>query len=99
MTGSKKIFEVGCLHLIRGKITTLRVDHDTPERQRGLLEATPSRNGNRLDQAHFYGFMGNVSLQPLDLAATDSFPLPPMIAGAGKSILWYVDPSIYHLET
>jgi hypothetical protein len=61
VTGSRKIFKVGCHHLIHGKTTILRVDHDTPEQQRGLSEATPSRNGNCLDRVRFYGFMGNVS--------------------------------------
>jgi hypothetical protein len=37
------------------------VHRNTPERQRGLLEAAPSRNGNRLGHDPFYGFMGNVS--------------------------------------
>jgi hypothetical protein len=37
------------------------VDRDTPERQHGLSEGAPSRNGNRLDQDRFYGFMENVS--------------------------------------
>ena len=37
------------------------MDRSTPEQQRGLSGAAPSRNGNRLDQDPFYGFMGNVS--------------------------------------
>ena len=60
-TSHNRIFEVGSLHLTHGKITILPVDRDTQERQRGLSEAAPSRNGNRLDQVRFYGFMENVS--------------------------------------
>jgi hypothetical protein len=54
------MFEVGSLHLIHGKITTLPVGRDTLERQSGLSEAAPSRNGKRPDQVRFYGFMENV---------------------------------------
>ena len=61
VTNYSKMSDVGSLHLIRGKIIILPVDRDTPEQQRGLLEATPSKNGNRPDQVLFYGFMGNVS--------------------------------------
>jgi hypothetical protein len=52
--------EVGSLHLIHGRITTLPVGRDTRERLSGLSEAAPSQNGNRPDQVLFYGFMGNV---------------------------------------
>jgi hypothetical protein len=56
-----KMFDVGFLHLIHGKITILPVNRDTPKRQRGSLEVASSRNGNRPDQDPFCGFMGNVS--------------------------------------
>jgi hypothetical protein len=58
---SRKIFDVGSLHLIRGRITIYPVDRDTPGRQCGLLEAVPSQIGNRPDRVPFCGFMGNVS--------------------------------------
>ena len=61
VTSYRKMFEDGSLRLTHGKITILPLDRDTPERQRGLLEVAPFRNGNRLDQDLFYGFMGNVS--------------------------------------
>jgi hypothetical protein len=61
VTSYSKMFEVGSLRLIHGKITTLPVDRNTTERQRGLLEVAPSLNGNLPDQDPFYGFMGNVS--------------------------------------
>jgi hypothetical protein len=38
-----------------------------PEQQRGLSEVAPSRNGNRLEQDHSYGFMGSVSPPTLTL--------------------------------
>jgi hypothetical protein len=63
------MFEVGFLHLIRGKIRIPPVIRDTLERQRGLSEAAPSRNGNRPSpgQVPFYGSMGNVGLPTLTL--------------------------------
>ena len=56
-----KMFGVGSLRLIHGKITILRVARDTPEQQRGLLHVTPFWNGKIPDQDLFYGFMGSVS--------------------------------------
>jgi hypothetical protein len=89
VTSYSKIFKVGCLHLIRGKTKILLVNRDTLEQQRGLSEAAPSRNGNRPDQAPFYGFMENVS-QPTPMLSQGLMvlPLPHPIAGAGKSVLW-----------
>ena len=43
------MFEDGSLRLTHGKITILPLDRDTPERQRGLLEVAPFRNGSRPD--------------------------------------------------
>jgi hypothetical protein len=85
------MFEIGFLHLIHGKITILPVDRDTPELQRGLSEAAPSRNGNHPDPDPFYGFMGNVS--PLTPSLLQGLTISLLIAGAGKSVLWYVNPS------
>ena len=67
------MFEDGSLRLTHGKITILPLDRDTPERQRGLLEVAPFRNGSRPDQDLFYGFMGNVSPPTSTFAATDRF--------------------------
>ena len=39
----------------------MHLDRDTAERERGLSEAEPSRNGRHRAQVHFYGFMENVS--------------------------------------
>jgi hypothetical protein len=78
VTRYSKMFEVGSLHLIRGKITILPVNRDKLEWQHGLSEAARSRNGNRPNQVPFYGFMGNVSAlipmlsQELMLFLTDS---------------------------
>lgn len=61
VTSCSKIFEIGSRHLIHGRITTSPANHGTPERRLGLSKATPFKTGNRLDQAVFFGFMGNVS--------------------------------------
>ena len=60
MKSSKKIFDVGSLHLIQGRITIYPVDRDTPGRQCGLSEAVPSQIGNRPGRVPFCGFMENV---------------------------------------
>ena len=60
VTSCSKIFKVGSLRLIHGRITTLPVNHDTPGPQRGSFMVRRSRNGNRVDRVPFYGFMGNV---------------------------------------
>ena len=61
VTSYSKMFGVGSLHLIHGKITILPVARDTPEQQRGLLEEAFFRNGKVPDQDLFYGSMGSVS--------------------------------------
>jgi hypothetical protein len=68
MTSYSKMFEVGSLHLIHGRTTISPADRDTAERQRGLSEAAPSRNGRHPVQVLFYGFMENVSSQPFTLS-------------------------------
>jgi hypothetical protein len=85
-----KMFEDGSLHLIRGKITILPLDRDTPERHRGLLRVALFRNGNCPDQDLLCGFMANVS--PSTPTALQGLMVSPLIAGAGKSVFWYVDP-------
>jgi hypothetical protein len=61
VTSYRKMFKIGSLRLIPGKITILPVDRDTPERQPGLLQVALFRNGNLPDQDLFCGFMANVS--------------------------------------
>src|SRR6266446_4175286 len=61
VTNYRKMFEIGSLRPIHGRIITLPANRDTRERQHGLSEAAPSRNGSRPDQVHYYGFMESVS--------------------------------------
>ena len=61
VTSYSRMFEVGSLHLIHGRITILPANRDTLAQQRGLSKAAPSQNGNHPDQVPFYGFTGNVS--------------------------------------
>ena len=93
VTSFRTMFEVGSLRLIHGKITILPVDRDTPEQQRGLLQVAPFRNGNLPDQDLFYGFMGSVS--PPTLTLLPGLMISLLIAGAGKSVFWYVDLLIF----
>jgi len=90
VTSYRKMFKIGSLRLIPGKITILPVDRDTPERQPGLLQVALFRNGNLPDQDLFCGFMANVS--PPTPTALQGLMVSPLIAGAGKSVFWYVDP-------
>jgi hypothetical protein len=73
VTSYRKMYEVGSVHLIRGKITISLVDRDTPEQRHGFSKAGSSRNGNYPNQVHFYGFMANVSRPTLMLSRSDVF--------------------------
>ena len=96
VTNCSKIFPVGSLPLIRGKTTILPSDRGTTGPGRGSFEGTHSRNGKRMDQNPFYGYMANVCVRPsLSLRShgrTDGLTF--LAAGAGKSVLWYVGPLI-----
>ena len=73
VTNYRTMYEVGFVHLIRGKTTISPVDHDIPEQRHGLSKVESSRNGNHPDQVHFYGFMANVSPPTLTLSQADVF--------------------------
>ena len=89
MTSCGEIFEIGCFPLIHGKITTLPVDRTTRGLQRGFFKVTRSRNGKHPDQVPFYGCTGNVSSSYSDYTFSEIDGFYPL-AGAGKSVLWYV---------
>jgi hypothetical protein len=94
VTSSAKTFRDGSLHLIRGKITTSPARCGTMVLPRGLYKAMSFQNGSHPKQVPFYGFMANVGsflAKALSLRLTVFSPL----AGSGKSILWYVDPTKY----
>ena len=64
----------------------------TKELQHGGLEVTHSQNGNAPARVHCYGCMVNVSdshVRPF--LETNPVAVVPTVAGAGKSIIWYVD--------
>ena len=70
VTSCSKVFEIGCLPQIRGKITMSRPKPTITEPRRGSSKATLSPNGNRL--ALFYGFTENVGAPHLySLAESD----------------------------
>src|SRR5260221_9412897 len=93
-----KTFEVGSLLQILGKITTLHANLNIPELEHGGFVGKLSHSGNTLAQVHSCGCMGNVSICAVIIS-------PPLIifafaAGAGKSILWYVNLfHVFHPET
>jgi hypothetical protein len=94
VTSCREIFEVGCLHLIHGKISTSPMNRGTAGPGHGSLKVTQSQNGKNPDRVHYYGFMGNVGRHPV-LALSQTLMVFPFIAGAGKSVLWCVEPSIF----
>jgi hypothetical protein len=56
-----KIFTIGYLLPIHGKITTLPANRTMKGPRRGSFMATRSQNGSRQDRSPFYGYMENVS--------------------------------------
>jgi hypothetical protein len=61
VTRYRKTFRDGSLRPIHGKITIFPADRDTQGPRHGLLQATFSQSGSRLDQVPFCGFTANVS--------------------------------------
>ncbi len=67
----------------------LLADCTTKGPQRGSLKATRSQNGNHPVRVRFCGSTGNVSRRTaLSFVKIDSSSR--FVAGAGKSVLWYV---------
>jgi hypothetical protein len=89
-----KISAVGSLRPTHGKITILPVDHGIPGPGRGSLKAIRSQSGRHPDQVHFYGSMANVSFRP-EFTLSQRPIVFSFLAGAGKSVLWYVSLSIF----
>ena len=90
VTAYSKISSSGYHHLIPGKTTILLVIHATAGLQRGLFRETCFRNGQRpRPRVPIYGSMGNVRQYPtLKYLKTEIFFF---VAGAGKSVFWYVE--------
>ena len=91
VTSYRKTFEDGYLHQIRSKITRSLVNLSTTEQQRGGLEVTRSQNGNRLARVRSCGCMVNVSDSHVRTFLETNPAVVASVAGAGKSVLWYVD--------
>src|SRR6266851_8998743 len=94
VTTCSDIFGIGLLPLIHGEITTSPLTRGTAAPGLGLFKATPSLNGNGLDQVPYYGSMGNVSCPPV-LMHSQRLMVIPCVAGAGKSVLWCVNSPIF----
>jgi hypothetical protein len=97
VTRGSGILKIGSPPPTHGKITTSLADCGTAGLGRGSLEATPSLNGNVLDRVPYYGSMGNVSCPPV-LMHSQRLMVIPFVAGTGKSVLWYVNTSLFGPE-
>ena len=62
----------------------------------GLFKAKLSWHGDRAEGALSYGYMGNASYCPT--ATLSQRLIDFFAAGAGKSVFWYVNISIYRNE-
>jgi len=68
------------------------VNPSTKELQHGGLEVTRSQNGNPLARVRCCGCMVNVGDSHVrTLLETNPAAAVTTVAGAGKSIIWYVD--------
>jgi hypothetical protein len=94
VTSCREISRVGFLHLTLGKITTLRADLGTLARRGGFSKAMFSQNGRCLERVRFCGLMANVRGRPAYLLSQKLMAFL-IVAGAGKSVLWYVPLSIF----
>ena len=88
------IFELGFHPLIPGKVTISPKNRDTAAPARGLLTAARSPNGKNRGGVPSCGSMENVSYS-LALTLPQRLIVHPLEAGAGKSVIWYVKPSIF----
>jgi hypothetical protein len=76
-----------------GKITRLPVNLSTMEPEHGGFKVKLMRNGNLLVRVPSYGFMENVGICSLIVSLKLMIFLS--VAGAGKSIIWYDNLSLY----
>jgi hypothetical protein len=91
-----KTFKGGSPPQILGRITTLRANLNTPEQQGGGFMVKPSQTGNILARVHSCGYTESVSVCVVII-----FPhlmIFAFAAGAGKSILWYIDIFMFSLQ-
>jgi len=61
--------------------------------QSGSFKAKLTQHGDRMEGALSYGSMGNVSYCPT--VKLSQGLMDPFVAGAGKSVFWYVNISIF----
>src|SRR5712691_9025994 len=84
-----KTFEIGSLLQILGRITTLHAILNTAEPEHGGFMVKISQCGNSLAQVHSCGYMGCVSVCAVIISP--QLTISTFAAGAGKSILWYIN--------
>ena len=88
-----RIFVDGSHHKIHLRIIISHATPITRDRRPGFSKELCTRNGSQRVPNHYSGFMGNVCPCPiLPPDPTNKHPL--FAAGSGKSILWFVEPSL-----
>jgi hypothetical protein len=87
----RKTFESGWLLQILGRITTSHANLNTPDPQHGGFTVKFSQSGNFLAQVPSCGYMGSVSGCTVIMDAFPQLMVFTFAAGAGKSILWYIN--------
>ena len=92
----RKTFESGSLLQILGRITTLRANLNTAEQQHGGYTVKRSQSGSILAQVHSCGYMGSVS--PYAVSISLRLIIFAILAGAGKSVLWYKNLCVFSLR-
>jgi hypothetical protein len=89
----RRISGVGFLRQIRPKITTLLMGPNTMELPNGSSEAAHSKSGSQRDPCS--GSTESVCLLTFrSIAVFDDSRPNKLVAGSGKSVLWYVLPQV-----
>src|SRR6266403_6169682 len=83
----EKAFTAGSHHLTPRRTITLHVVLITRKRQDGCLKVASFRSGNQ--QVPFFGSTENVC--PVLFSTWFLLILPCVVAGSGKSVIWFVD--------
>jgi hypothetical protein len=84
------MFEIGYQLPILGKIITSPGNQDVMERRNGSFRTTRSQNGKRPIWDPFCGFTENVCCHLAFTCFQRLTVFPLLLAGAGKTVLWYI---------
>ena len=84
------MFEIGYQLPILGKTMTSPGNQDIMGRRNGSFTTTRSQDGKRPIRDLIYGFMENVCCHPAFTCFQRLTAFPNLLAGAGKTVLWYI---------